>query len=112
MSYERPEQPYGHAAHRETRADDPRGFTITLPPGLRNRALEELEDPMTSLRVFKAELRALRGLEMRDLVEAGIIEKNDVTEFSRFARDAVHWLLNARDDRAELLWTLVQKRVK
>lgn len=66
---------------------------------------------MTTLRVFKAQLRALRAFEMRDLVDAGIIDKDDVTEFRRYARDPVNWLLTTNDVRAAKMWVLVQKRM-
>lgn len=66
---------------------------------------------MTTLRVFKAQLRALRAFEMSDLVAAGIIDKDDVTEFRRYARDSVNWLLTTNDVRAAKMWVLVQKRM-
>lgn len=66
---------------------------------------------MTTLRVFKAQLRALRAFEMSDLVDAGIVDKDDVTEFRRYARDPVNWLLTTNDVRAAKMWVLVQKRM-
>lgn len=62
---------------------------------------------MTTLRVFKLQVRALRALTMADLEKAGVVEKGDVSEYARFANDPIRWVLLAPEDAATKLWTLI-----
>jgi hypothetical protein len=65
---------------------------------------------MTTLHDFHNRLRVLTSIDMHELVDAGVIERGDVTEWGRFTRDPFRWLIRADDASAEKLWTIIEKR--
>ena len=67
---------------------------------------------------FHNRLRVLTSIDMKELVEAGVIARpeypnywGDVRKaYDRFAADPFRWFLRTDDETAEKLWALIEKR--
>lgn len=64
------------------------------------------------LRDFHNRLRVLRSIDMHELEQAGVIEKDDHAEWNRFNKDPFDWFIRAGDQRLEALWPLVEQRAE
>jgi hypothetical protein len=65
--------------------------------------------PMT-LAKFHNALRIMLNIDMHDLVEVGIIGRDDHETWMVFRQDPYRWMIHASDARAEKLWTLIEAR--
>lgn len=59
---------------------------------------------------FHNGLRILSSIDFHELVEAGVIEDDDETEWAVFKANPHRWLNTADDDQAAKLWALMVKR--
>ena len=65
-----------------------------------------------TLREFHNALRLILNIDMHELVEAGVIAKDDKQAWNRFRLNPYRWLIMAPDDAADKLWALMEKRMK
>ena len=64
-----------------------------------------------TLRQFSNALRVVLNLERVELVRAGLMRQGDHEAWSVFRRDPLRWLIRADDQKAEILWRLVEQRM-
>lgn len=61
---------------------------------------------------FHHGLRILVNIDRDQLVNAGLIKPHDHNAWGEFRRDPFRWFIRADDERAEKLWTLIERRMR
>ena len=61
-------------------------------------------------RVFHSNIRILYNLDLPDLVQAGVIERGDVTAWVRFRENPCREYIHLSGARCDALWKLMEER--
>ena len=59
---------------------------------------------------FHNRLRILLGIDLHELVAAGVLAADDVLGWKQFSHDPFRFLLRCDDRRAEAIWAIVSRR--
>jgi hypothetical protein len=60
---------------------------------------------------FQNKLRILNSIDRHELIEAGLMaSERDLIRWQIFRENPHLWLMKADDDRAEKLWSIIEKR--
>ena len=59
---------------------------------------------------FHNRLRIMIGIDMSELVNAGVIRANEFERWYEFRDNPFHWLIRTDDESAAKLWVLIERR--
>lgn len=67
---------------------------------------------MMEFREFHNGLRILINIDRDELVDAGVLDRNDFHGWLKFGADPFRWFVKASDEQAGKLWALMKKRMQ
>ena len=63
------------------------------------------------MREFHNALRTMLEIDRDELVNAGIISRNDKREWYAWRESPFDWFIQARDNQALKIWTIMEERM-